>query len=358
MLAAGVAVFLVNFFYSLRNGRKAAPNPWGASELEWATESPPINYGFLRLPIVRSRTPLWSQKNLTEGPERVKKLVEELARWPTNWRAVLVTSALDGEPEEVFRVSGPSLWPFFTAVGLVMIFGAEIFSLRPVVLLGLLMLVAGIVGWNWPESSPTPTEEEEAFTQRHNIPVRPHGSRAVNRGAMWLLILLVGIALTCLLFSYFFIRWQSPTWPPDNLPLPVLTWVGIGTLFMVLNGGALRWTLGQVKAGKLGRLRLGLAIAFVLEVAAAALLVYDLSQLPFDWRLNAYGSLFWIINGFLLLTLLTGMGMNLFIQGWSWRGIYDAERYEPVENTAVYWTALIGVWVITVGVLYLLPYRF
>ena len=116
--------------------------------------------------------------------------------------------------------------------------------------------------------------------------------------------------------------------------------------------------MGQVKAGKLGRLRLGLAIAFVLEVAAAALLVYDLSQLPFDWRLNAYGSLFWIINGFLLLTLLTGIGMNLFIQGWSWRGIYDAERYEPVENTAVYWTALIGVWVITVGVLYLLPYRF
>lgn len=357
ILAAGVGVFIVNLFYSVRKGEKVDSNPWGANSLEWSVESPPKNYAYSVLPIVRGRFPLWNQENLTDGPERVRKLVQDFARWPLNWRGVMATSALDGKPVEIFRVSGPSLWPFFTAIGLVTIFGAEIFSLRPVVVMGILMLVAGIVGWNWPEKTPTSAEEEEAFAKEHGIPVRPHGSRVVNRSAMWLLVLLIGIALTSLLFSYLFILWESPTWPPDNLPLPTLTWVGIGTVAVVANGWVLRWAVRQVKADRLGWLRIGLGAALLLEVIAAALVIYDLSQLSFDWRLNAYGSLFWCINGFLLLTLLIGIGMNVFIQGWVWHGTYNSKRFSPVENTAVYWTAMIAVWVITVGVLYLLPYR-
>lgn len=357
ILAAGVGVFVFNVFYSLRNGRDAGKNPWGANSIEWAIESPPHNFGFLTLPIIRSRFPLWSQSNLTDGPERLKLLVHDFARWPTNWRGVMATTVLDGQPAEIFRVSGPSMWPFITALGLVIVFGAEIFSLRPMVLLGLIMLVAGIVGWNWPEETPTSKEEEEAFAKKHHIPVRPHGSRVVNRSAMWLLILLIGIALTSLLFSYLFLRLQSAAWPPDNLPLPALTRVGIGTVFMLLNGWLLRWSVRQVKADKRNPLRIGLAATLVLELIAAGLLVYDLSQLPFDWQVNAYGSLFWIINGFLLLTLIIGIGMNLFVQGWIWRGVYGSRRFAPVENIAIYWTALIVVWVITTGFLYLLPYR-
>jgi cytochrome c oxidase subunit I+III len=358
ILAAGVGVFVVNIIYSIRKGGEVVKNPWGANSIEWAVESPPHNFGFLTLPIIRSRFPLWSQKNLTDGPERLKALVYDFARWPKNWRAVMATTVLDGQPAEIFRVSGPSMWSFITAIGLVIVFGAEIFSLRPIVLLGLIMLVAGIVGWNWPEEAPTSKEEEEAFAKKHDIPVRPHGSRIVNRSAMWLLILLIGIALTSLLFSYLAIRWESAVWPQDNLPLPTLTWVGIGTLFMVANGWLLRWVVRQLKADETTKVRLGLLTALALEVIAAGLLVYDLSQLPFDWQINAYGSLFWTINGFVLLTLFIGIGMNLFVQGWTWKGVYNSKRFSPVENTAVYWSALIAVWIITVGFLYVLPYRF
>lgn len=358
MIGIGVAVFIVNFFYSARYGRHAGKNPWGASELEWSVDSPPKNYGFSVLPIVRSRHPLWSQDNLTDGPERTQNLVQDLARWPLNWRAVLVTSALDAKPEEIFRVSGPSIWPFLTAVSLVTIFGAEIFELRPVALLGIFGLVTGIVGWNWPEDAPTTTEEEEAFAQKHNIPVRPHGSRTVNRGGMWLFILILGIALTTLLLSYFYIRLETPIWPPQNLPLPTLTWVGIATLPVLLNAAVLHWALRQLRKAKQRCLRAGLAAAFLLEVSTFALLTYDFSQLTFDWRINAYGSLFWVIGGFLFLLLLIGIGMNIFVQAWAWRGIYSPERFTPVENTAVFWTAMIAFWVVTIGVLYISPYRF
>jgi cytochrome c oxidase subunit I+III len=357
MLAAGIGVFVVNFFYSARYGREAGPNPWGANSLEWSLSSPPFDYGYSILPIVHSRYPLWDQENLAEGPKATQKLVQAMGRWPLKWRAALVTSALDAKPEEIFRVSGPSIWPFITAVGLVTVFGSEIFSLRPLALLGLLILIAGVVGWNWPEATPTSREEEEAFAQEHGIPVRPYGSLAVNRGGLRLFILLIGIALTCLLFSYFYIRIENTQWPLGGLPLPTLTWVGPGTLCLLLNAGIMRWGLTQIHQDRVPRLRLGLAVGLLWQVAALGLLIYDFAQLPFDWRVNAYGSLFWGIGSFVMLFLLVGIGMNLFTQFWAWRGIYDSERFIAVENTAVYWAAMLAVWVITVGVLYIAPYR-
>jgi cytochrome c oxidase subunit I+III len=41
ILAVGVLVFLVNFFYSHRQGEPVVRNPWGGDSLEWALTSPP-----------------------------------------------------------------------------------------------------------------------------------------------------------------------------------------------------------------------------------------------------------------------------------------------------------------------------
>src|SRR5213079_3404758 len=46
VLAVGYALPLVYLLWSLRFGRKAGPNPWGAVGLEWATSSPPPLHNF------------------------------------------------------------------------------------------------------------------------------------------------------------------------------------------------------------------------------------------------------------------------------------------------------------------------
>ena len=103
LLAGGVLVFVLNVFYSLRRGKSAGSNPWGADSLEWATTSPPPNYGFAELPSVRSRHPLWEQKDVfqevgdAEGV-RVNRLLEGLSGWPLTWRAALTTSPVDAVP--------------------------------------------------------------------------------------------------------------------------------------------------------------------------------------------------------------------------------------------------------------------
>ena len=61
--AAAVLVFVWNVLYSLRSGRKAGNDPWDAWTLEWATTSPPPEYNFESLPVVRSSRPLWDLKH-------------------------------------------------------------------------------------------------------------------------------------------------------------------------------------------------------------------------------------------------------------------------------------------------------
>jgi cytochrome c oxidase subunit 1 len=39
-------------FWSLRYGKPAGPNPWGATGLEWTTASPPPKDNFETVPVV------------------------------------------------------------------------------------------------------------------------------------------------------------------------------------------------------------------------------------------------------------------------------------------------------------------
>jgi len=43
---------MIYLFWSLKFGRKAGPNPWGAVGLEWATSSPPPKENFHETPVV------------------------------------------------------------------------------------------------------------------------------------------------------------------------------------------------------------------------------------------------------------------------------------------------------------------
>jgi cytochrome c oxidase subunit 1/cytochrome c oxidase subunit I+III len=52
-------LFFWNVFYSLRHGKIAGNNPWNAWTLEWLATSPPQKKNFDKVPLVKSRRPLW-----------------------------------------------------------------------------------------------------------------------------------------------------------------------------------------------------------------------------------------------------------------------------------------------------------
>jgi len=61
--AAGILIFVWNIVRSIRAGALAGDDPWDAWTLEWATPSPPPEYNFETLPVVRSSRPLWDLKH-------------------------------------------------------------------------------------------------------------------------------------------------------------------------------------------------------------------------------------------------------------------------------------------------------
>src|SRR5665213_421105 len=52
ILAIGYLLPLIYFIWSLRHGKKAGPNPWRATGLEWKTSSPPPKNNFAETPVV------------------------------------------------------------------------------------------------------------------------------------------------------------------------------------------------------------------------------------------------------------------------------------------------------------------
>jgi cytochrome c oxidase subunit 1 len=67
LLAASVALFLVNIVVSLRRNEAAGPDPWLGQTLEWTTASPPPRYNFASLPAIRSFAPLLDLREEAAG---------------------------------------------------------------------------------------------------------------------------------------------------------------------------------------------------------------------------------------------------------------------------------------------------
>ena len=64
----GTFVFLGNLLWSYFKGKAAGNDPWDAWTLEWSTSSPPVEYNFAEIPVVKSRRPLWDIKH-PEDPD-------------------------------------------------------------------------------------------------------------------------------------------------------------------------------------------------------------------------------------------------------------------------------------------------
>ncbi|MFN2603112.1 MAG: cytochrome c oxidase subunit I [Gemmatimonadaceae bacterium] len=140
LIVTSIALFIINFFWSLRNGEIAGENPWGADTLEWATSSPPQPYVFLHPIVVQSRAPLWSESR--------ERLVMTGLR--SDVRETLVTSIIDAAPDYRQSVPEPTMWPLIAAVATGVMFITAIFTAWGLVI-GAVLLFFPLFKWGWPD---------------------------------------------------------------------------------------------------------------------------------------------------------------------------------------------------------------
>ena len=143
VVATAVLLFVINLVRSSLAGRLAAPNPWGAASLEWATECPPEAYNFAHIPVVDSRAPLW------DSPESLP-VVHGLR---VDDRELLLTTVMYAVSDLREPSAEPTPWPFISAVAISIMFIGSIFSPWALVF-GAIPATIAMTAWFWPKSLP------------------------------------------------------------------------------------------------------------------------------------------------------------------------------------------------------------
>jgi cytochrome c oxidase subunit I+III len=146
VFAAGVLVTLVNYVRALRSGEQAGNDPWGGETLEWATSSPPPEYNFETIPMVRSREPVWDQPELRGGAQPLDQGGYALEEG----HETLSTSLLDGTPQAVVHMPHASAWPFILSVAILTLAYGILLDALPLTLAGAAGSAIGTMGWFWP----------------------------------------------------------------------------------------------------------------------------------------------------------------------------------------------------------------
>ncbi|MFN2488603.1 MAG: cytochrome c oxidase subunit I [Actinomycetota bacterium] len=134
-IGVSMLVFIANAVRTRRKGLEAGPDPWDGRTLEWMTPSPPPEYNFADVPIVKSRDAFWHRKYV-ESPEGEPSRV--------------FAGGADGhdDHDSHIHMPSPSYFPALAAAGIpLMGYGVIYPSLRALIVVGGSLLVFGLFGW-------------------------------------------------------------------------------------------------------------------------------------------------------------------------------------------------------------------
>ena len=134
VLTIGVLLFLYNLQYSRRHGAPAGSDPWDARTLEWSIPSPPPDYNFTKVPLVRGRDPLWVEKRIGDGTVPAAEMEE--------------AHHGDGHhPQGAIHMPSPSALPLVITGGLLLAAYSALYKSDLTAILGILVAFYGVFRW-------------------------------------------------------------------------------------------------------------------------------------------------------------------------------------------------------------------
>ncbi len=172
LMAFGVLFFLINVFYSARKRVPAGDDPWDGRTLEWSISSPPPHYNFEKIPNVEHRDDWW----FTKHPELIAEYYhdEHAGELKAPSGAQFDDDMAEDEHAEShvddhhgeddhghgdIHLPDMSYYPFILAIGLTII-GAGLMTWIPVIIVGVVLLLWGLIGWSMePVNDPVPEGE-------------------------------------------------------------------------------------------------------------------------------------------------------------------------------------------------------
>jgi cytochrome c oxidase subunit III len=169
------------------------------------------------------------------------------------------------------------------------------------------------------------------------------------------MILIEAMVFGSLVSAYFFLRAQSPEWPPGGTEPPKLLLPTINTLVLIASSFVLHWADTGIRKGDKRRLFRGLLAASALAAVFLILKVVEYSEVPYRWDTHAYGSVVWTIVGFHSAHVLSLMLKTVVVATLSSREYFTSERRLGVTINGIYWHFVVAVWIPLYIVLYWVP---
>jgi heme/copper-type cytochrome/quinol oxidase subunit 3 len=164
---------------------------------------------------------------------------------------------------------------------------------------------------------------------------------------MVLVITTESVIFAGLISSYFYLRATSPDgWPPDGLPIPPLMPIGAFSIVLIASSLPVHFALRAIRAGHLTRMRVLLAIGFLMGAAFLGYTVYDFANADFPLDVNAYSSIFHTTIGLHALHVLVGLMLSFGVQLKAATSRISRRRHLTVEIFVLYWHFVDAVWIV------------
>ncbi|CAI06208.1 putative cytochrome c oxidase subunit I [Aromatoleum aromaticum EbN1] len=346
IMAIGIATVLVDVLLHFRFGVRAAPNPWHADTLEWATRLPPTAYNFISLPSVDSRYPLWDRPDLVKEMARGEQGLATVAH---GRRETWGTDAVTGEVREIIHLPGNTWLPFAVALVLSVVCIGLLVKAYAVASFATVVAAILVLRWSWENGAheesgmgvPVSTGDPPLHWRTHNGP---------GRWGMGVTLLADGALYAALLFGWFYLWTVAPQWQvPAQSPLDAR---GMLANALLLSAATLwlRRVLAALRRGSDKGLRGQLAAIAALGLLQSAHLLWLMYTSDLAPKATAHDAVIVVVLGYgLFHCVLAGIATTL--QAWRVHyGYVDrAAPYEPIVlgqlwyyNLGVVWTAYVA----------------
>jgi len=154
-----------------------------------------------------------------------------------------------------------------------------------------------------------------------------------------------GFVLVLAIFAYFYLRADSPDWPPLHTPLPSL---GVPTINLVLMLASIipaALVYRAAKAQDRTACLIWLSIHFLIGAAICVIRYYECFALNVRWDTNAYGSINWALlfaHGYTMLLDVFDTGalviLCIFLEP-------EEKHYVDMTENSFFWYFVVATWI-------------
>src|SRR5438876_8451011 len=319
-IAAGVLLFMVNAWRSLRAGAPAPADLWDGRTLEWRTSSPSPPHDFDTIPPVLGRDTFWREKY---GPR----------------------GAPPAPSHDHIHLPAPSHWPVVVGLGMAVLAVGALTHLT-IVLMGALVTIVGIF---------------RLALEHHRTPAHEHQTGGLGldhrKVALWVFLGSECFFFGTLIATYLAYRGRSVVGPEPHeiLNIPLTT---ISTFDLLMSSLLMVLALAAVERDDRRQARLWLFGTAFFGLIFLGFQAWEFTQFVGEGltlQRNLFGSTFFVLTGFHGAHVTVGVIWLLSLWLLDVRGRLRAADAVKVEVAGLYWHFVDVVWIAIFTLVYLIP---